>query len=127
VDDETKARRRYFPSQRRRFSVAAATQTTLADRPMRLRLFLALGYLLLSTASAPALLGVPPFEGNDTGGIIAWSPEAHRHRHAIAADHCAQYGKVHRITSVAPRYGDYIGFACYWPRGSSGVILRRAY
>jgi hypothetical protein len=86
----------------------------------------ACGYLLLSAATASALFGVPPFEGNDTGGIIAWSPEAHRHRHAIAADHCARYGKVHRITSVMPRYGDYIGFACYWPRGSSGVILRRA-
>ncbi len=85
------------------------------------------GGLAFSPSSAPAF-GVPPFEANDTGGIIAWSPEAQRHRHAIAGDHCARYGKVHRITSVAPRYGDYIGFACYWPRGTGGeVVLRRMY
>jgi hypothetical protein len=71
--------------------------------------------------------GVPPFKGNDTGGIIAWSPEAQRLRHEIASDFCALWGKVHRITSVTPRYGDYIGFACYWPRGSDGVIIRRSY
>ncbi len=72
---------------------------------------------------------VPPFKGNDTGGIIAWSPQAQLFRHEIAADHCARYGKVHRITSVHPWYGDYIGFACYWPRGFGGdtVILRRSY
>ena len=70
---------------------------------------------------------VPPFKGNDTGGIIAWSPETHRLRHQLAAEHCAYYDKTYRITSVTPRYGDYIGFRCYWPRGTAGVILRRAY
>jgi hypothetical protein len=72
---------------------------------------------------------VPPFKGNDTGGIISWSPQAHRYRHAIAADHCARFDKVHRITSVHPWYGSYIGFACFRPRGMDGgeVILRRAY
>lgn len=74
-----------------------------------------------------AQAAVPPFKGNDTGGIIAWSPEAHRFRHEIASDFCATWGKVHRITSVTPRYGDYIGFACYRPRGSDGVIVRRSY
>jgi len=85
---------------------------------------------VMTSASAGGLsaVNVPPFEANDTGGIIAWSPEAHRYRHAIAGDHCAQYGKIHRITSVAPRYGEYIGFACYWPRGTGGgVVLRRMY
>jgi len=72
---------------------------------------------------------VPPFEANDTGGIIAWSPDAHRLRHQLAAAHCAQYRKLHRITSVRARYGDYIGFACYWPRGTGDeiAIVRRAY
>jgi hypothetical protein len=94
------------------------------------KLFLVLALLLAApaTVSAGALYVVPPFQGNDTGGIIAWSPLSHRHRHEIAADHCAQYGKIHRITSVHPRYGDYIGFACYWPRGAGGVVIvRRAY
>lgn len=85
------------------------------------------GCLGVSNMAAVAF-DVPPFEANDTGGIIAWSPEAHRYRHAIAGDHCAQYGKIHRITSIAPRYGDYIGFACYWPRGTGGgIVLRRMY
>lgn len=83
-------------------------------------------------AGAALLLGgwttVPPFKGNDTGGIIAWSPDVHLLRHQIAADHCAQFGKRHRITSVTPRYGDYIGFECYWPRGYDPyrAIIRRA-
>ena len=91
---------------------------------------LVLATIFLATAPlAAAADWVPPFKANDTGCIISWSPQAHRHRHAIAGDHCAQYGKVHRITSVHPRYCDYIGFACYWPRGVGGdvVILRRAY
>jgi hypothetical protein len=74
-----------------------------------------------------AQASVPPFKGNDTGGIIVWSPEAQRFRHETAGEFCALYGKVHRITSVPARYGDYIGFACYWPRGSDGVIVRRSY
>jgi len=59
----------------------------------------------------------PPFTATATGGIIAWSPNAEAARHEIAGRYCAQYGKMHRITSNHRRYGDYIGFACYWPRG----------
>jgi hypothetical protein len=70
---------------------------------------------------------VPPFQGNDTGGIIAWSPETHELRHQLAAEHCAYHNKTYQITSVRARYGDYIGFRCYWPRGADGVILRRAH
>ena len=85
-----------------------------------------LSALSLFGGSASAV-PVPPFEGNDTGGIIAWSPQAHRARHAIASDHCAHYGKLHRITSVSRRYGDYIAFACYRPRGIEGIVVRRGY
>ncbi|MEA2927887.1 MAG: hypothetical protein QOG38_315 [Hyphomicrobiales bacterium] len=55
--------------------------------------------------------------GNDTGGIIPWSPElrAYGYRHA-AQHHCTGYHKLARITSVHPRYGDYVGFACQFPR-----------
>jgi hypothetical protein len=83
--------------------------------------------LLAMLAGSAASAHVPPFKGNDTGGIIAWSPETHRLRHELAAQHCAHYDKTYRITSVRARYGDYIGFRCYWPRGADGVILRRAY
>jgi hypothetical protein len=84
---------------------------------------------ILTAALLLAACAVPPFKGNDTGGIIAWSPEAHQYRHAMAAEHCARYDKLHRITSVHARYGDYIGFACYWPRGldPTRVIINRAY
>ncbi len=81
----------------------------------------------LAAVAQSAQAGVPPFTGNDTGGIIAWSPEAQRFRHEIAGDFCALYGKVHRITSVRARYGDYIGFACYRPRGSDRVVLHSSY
>jgi hypothetical protein len=82
----------------------------------------------VAALSAPAAHAhVPPFKGNDTGGIIAWSPETHRLRHALAAQHCALYNKTYRITSVRARYGDYIAFRCYWPRGTDGVIVRLAY
>ncbi len=81
--------------------------------------------LMLGVCAATAA----PFKGNDTGGIIAWSPEAHQLRHEIAGEHCARYRKAHRITSIHARYGDYIGFACYWPRGvdPNNVIIESAY
>jgi len=54
--------------------------------------------------------------GNDTGGYIPWSPEIRPIYRDIAAQHCAQYFKVARITSVHPWYGDYVGFACAFTR-----------
>ena len=86
---------------------------------------LLMGALMLASCANT----VPPFKGNDTGGIIAWSPEGEHYRHEIAGEHCARYGKFHRITSVHRQYGDYIGFACYLPRGydPNQVVIRRAY
>ena len=54
------------------------------------------------------------FKGNDTGGIISWSCEAEAMAMRIAGDHCAEYGKYPRITSVHRHYGDYIAFSCLW-------------
>ncbi len=57
--------------------------------------------------------------GNDTGGIITWSPEHQQVARDWASDHCARYGKYARITSVHAQYGDYIGFTCQFdPRAS---------
>lgn len=85
---------------------------------------------VLAAAASALLLGacdtIPPLKGNDTGGIIAYSPGAARLRDRIAADHCAQWNKIHRITSVHAQYGDYIGFRCYWPRGTNGIVVKRA-
>jgi hypothetical protein len=80
--------------------------------------------LLLAVPLSGARAGVDPFEANDTGGIIAWSPEAQRHARAIAREHCAQFGKLAHITSVYARYGQYIGFACRFPRSHGRTILR---
>jgi hypothetical protein len=71
--------------------------------------------LLIAAPLTAAGAGVGPFEGNDTGGIIAWSPANQRAARSIAAEHCARYGKVARITSVWARYGQYIGFSCRLP------------
>jgi hypothetical protein len=54
----------------------------------------------------------PGLTGNDTGGIIQWTPDvAHIYR-AVAAEHCARWHRIARITSVRRRYGDYVGFRC---------------
>jgi hypothetical protein len=67
---------------------------------------------------ASAFIDVGPFTANDTGGIIAWSPQAQRAARVIAREHCARYGKVGFVTSVNARYGNYIGFACQFPRAN---------
>ena len=109
--------------------MAAVTRPVVIDgtRPMRRMLFVLLAFLL---AAPLAEAGVGPFEANDTGGIIAWSPSAQRQARFIAADHCARYGKRAHITSVYPRYGAYIGFACQFPRvyrHKRGFVLRARY
>jgi hypothetical protein len=55
-------------------------------------------------------------KGNDTGGIIPWSPWVKHTYRTMAADFCAQYYKVAHITSVHPWYGDFVGFTCAFPR-----------
>jgi hypothetical protein len=52
--------------------------------------------------------------GNDTGGIIRWTPENGRVYRQIAADNCAVYRKYARITSVRRVYGDYVAYECRW-------------
>jgi len=50
--------------------------------------------------------------GNDTGGIIQWTPETDLIYYEIAAAHCARWSRFASITSVHRTYGDYIGFQC---------------
>jgi hypothetical protein len=72
---------------------------------------------VVALAAALAACGVGPgLTGNDTGGIINWTPEHQLAAPEWAAQHCARYGKVARITSVYARYGQYISFACMFPR-----------
>ncbi len=64
----------------------------------------------------PAYAGVagpgPGLTGNDTGGIIQWTPESERIYRDIAAAHCGRWNKFAGITSMRRMYGDYIGFRC---------------
>src|ERR1700687_6053364 len=55
---------------------------------------------------------VPPFRGNDTGGIIAYELAQHSDARQLAVDHCASYGKVVIFLAVDPHYGGYVSFAC---------------
>jgi hypothetical protein len=81
-------------------------------------------------ACAPAALAddVPPFKGNDTGGIIAYSLAMQADARQLAVDHCAFYGKVAKFLAVDAQYGGYISFACRWvPYGAADRPLRTLY
>ena len=71
---------------------------------------------------------VPPFRGNDTGGIIAYSLATRVDARQIAVNHCALYGKVVKFLAVDAQYGGYISFACRWvPYGANERPLRTLY
>lgn len=71
---------------------------------------------------------VPPFKGNDTGGIISTQLVAQTDVRQLAVDHCAQYGKVVKFLGAQNNYGGYVSFACRWvPYGSSDRPLRVRY
>src|SRR5882672_3898761 len=72
-------------------------------------------------ACAPARADtVPPFKGNDTGGIIAYSLAQQADARQLAVDHCAYYGKVVKFLAIDAQYGGYISFACRWvPYGAN--------
>jgi hypothetical protein len=80
-------------------------------------------------ACAPARADtVPPFQANDTGGIIAYPLASQVDVRQLAVDHCARYGKVVKFLAVDAQYGGYISFACRWvPYGSSERPLRTRY
>ena len=81
--------------------------------------------LTLTLLAAPAqaeVWSVFGINGNDTGGIIAWSPDLRRYGYREAAQHhCGGYHKIAHVTSVHARYGDYVSFACEFPRGYDPV------
>jgi hypothetical protein len=63
-------------------------------------------------SAGPWLGGTWPW-GNDTGGIIPYSPEfkAPAYR-AMAADYCTHWGRLAQITSLPRHYRDFVGFVC---------------
>ena len=86
---------------------------------------LALGMMASQSARADI---VPPFKGNDTGGIIAYSMATQVDARQVAVDHCARYGKVARFLAVQGYEGGYISFACRWvPYGAAEQPIRTLY
>lgn len=97
---------------------------------MSLRHVVAAAGLLMLVTPAHAVNGdtwsVFGINGNDTGGIIPWSPALRAYGYRTAAQaHCDGYHRIARITSVHPRYGDYVGFACEFPRSYDPVKAGR--
>jgi hypothetical protein len=83
------------------------------------------GMLALTPARADT---VPPFKGNDTGGIIAYSLTNENDIRTMAINHCASYGKVVKFLAVEAHYGGYISFACRWlPYAAVDRPLRARY
>jgi hypothetical protein len=75
--------------------------------------------LLLPCALSIALAGViivgpgRGLTGNDTGGIIQYSPDLdHAAYRQMAAEWCARWDRLSHITSMHLRYGDYVSFVC---------------
>lgn len=96
-----------------------------------MRMMGALGLVAIcgTLACAPARADtVPPFRGNDTGGIIAYPMTEQTDIRSIAINHCASYGKVVKFLAVEPHYGGYISFSCRWlPYGAARRPVRAAY
>jgi hypothetical protein len=72
----------------------------------------------VSSGAVAGLFGPGPWfgrtwaYGNDTGGIIPYSPAVEGLYHQMAADYCWQWGRLSHVTSVHRKYGDYISFVC---------------
>src|SRR5260370_15541742 len=119
------SRRPFFPWRRLRFKVSPG-ERELAMRMMGVLSLVAVCGLLVC---APARAGhVPPFKGNDTGGIIAYPPAAQTDARQLAVAHCAAYGKVVKFLSVDPEYGGHNFFSRPWgPSSAPPLPLRPLY
>jgi hypothetical protein len=93
-----------------------------------LNLLAVCGMLAATPARADIFNYVPPFKGNDTGGIIAYELARRVDARQLAVDHCASYGKVVKFLSVDAQYGGYVSFSCRWvPYGSNERPLHTKY
>jgi hypothetical protein len=75
--------------------------------------------LVMAAGLAGCAVG-PGLTGNDSGGIIPWTPENQATARKRAADHCARYGKTAHVQPIWRRYGQYISFTCQFPRSYYG-------
>jgi hypothetical protein len=85
----------------------------------------ALGVLLLGVNGAAAdHFGSHGPKGNDTGGIIPWSPDSERHAFEIAQENCGRFNKFAVLRSVRRVYGDFIVYDCRWERAQHVHVVR---
>jgi hypothetical protein len=87
---------------------------------MALSLAAAAGGPLGMAATTPALAfgsefagPGPRITGNNTGGIFPYHPALPGTYQDIAESFCARYGRLAKVTSIHPVYGDYVSFVCY--------------
>src|SRR5829696_8164096 len=82
--------------------------------------------LLATFLGLPARADFGPYglKGNDTGGIIPWTPAVDLIYQQLASDFCARFFKGSQITSIHRRIGDYVAFACRFDRGYDPVKAR---
>jgi hypothetical protein len=71
-------------------------------------------FLSVLAVTLGACSGVRGPVGNDTGGIIPWSPEAELSARDIAQANCGRYGQYAVIDAVVRGYGNYISYRCQW-------------
>ena len=76
----------------------------------------ALSLLMVSGAGAwnDILNGVYGPKGNDTGGIIPWSPDNELMAFEIAQAQCGYYRKFAVATSITRGPGNFISYKCVW-------------
>lgn len=63
-------------------------------------------------------------KGNDTGGIIPWTPENEANAFQIASAQCAHWNKFAVATSLHRQPGDYIGYRCVWDAPGTVAVRR---
>jgi hypothetical protein len=63
-------------------------------------------------------------KGNDTGGIIPWTPENEVNAFQIASAQCAHWNKYAVATSLHRQLGDYIGYRCVWDAPGTVAVRR---
>jgi hypothetical protein len=84
----------------------------------------AFGALLMGCVTADAR-GVYGPKGNDTGGIIPWSPQNELQAFDIAQQNCGRFNKFAALRSIRRVYGDYIVYDCRWDPPRRGYAVRQ--
>ena len=76
--------------------------------------------LLLAACS-----GIYGPKGNDTGGVIPWSPDNELMMLMLAQENCGYYGKTAVITNIHRVYGDFIVYQCvFGPPRERRIVVR---